>query len=412
MGLLNSIFGKNPKKHEEKGDELFNIKEWGRAKIEYEKALDQVTEEFGDDKFNRRLKEKISKAKEALAGEHLETADELIEGGYYDDAKELLNLAIELSEDKEMVNEAKKLLQEIDELMDEDVESDLAEVDPEEDYGEEPSYRGDDDENFLALCNTLPKEVRDAYFSYGDSFKSGYLALNRGDFALAAEYLLMALDDFPEDNSAGKTYIPLELASAFLNLGKYDEALEQIEPFMEHHPDALPGYQLFCEVLWGMADFERADKVLAECPDELKSSVAYFLLKGETMFRTGDYGGAVSLYQSFEDLYGWNEAVVKAQAVASEAAGDFEMARGIYGEIMNQCSSCQRHIDPFVKRKFADISFESGDYSTGVLEIYLSLVQEDPMNAAFYFQRVSEIYSADGNDEEARRFRVLAKEAG
>jgi hypothetical protein len=45
------------------------------------------------------------------------------------------------------------------------------------------------------------------------------------------------------------------------------------------------------------------------------------------------------------------------------------------------------------------------------MEMYLSLVQEDPENSPLYFQKISRIYASMGNEEEARRFRVFAQQA-
>ena len=78
---------------------------------------------------------------------------------------------------------------------------------------------------------------------------------------------------------------------------------------------------------------------------------------------------------------------------------------------MDQCRSCHTRIDPLIKRRFADISFDLGEHSSAILEMYLSLVQDDPGNAPFYFQKVSRIYTALGNEEEARRFKLFAQEA-
>ncbi len=51
-------------------------------------------------------------------------------------------------------------------------------------------------------------------------------------------------------------------------------------------------------------------------------------------------------------------------------------------------------IDPYIKQKFADLSFASGLNTTAVLELYLSLASEVPQNAAEYYQKISRIYSA------------------
>jgi hypothetical protein len=76
---------------------------------------------------------------------------------------------------------------------------------------------------------------------------------------------------------------------------------------------------------------------------------------------------------------------------------------------MTQCHSCHARIDPYIKQKFADLSYASGLNTTAVLELYLSLAQEVPQNAVEYYQKISRIYSAQGNLEEARRFQKISE---
>jgi hypothetical protein len=52
-----------------------------------------------------------------------------------------------------------------------------------------------------------------------------------------------------------------------------------------------------------------------------------------------------------------------------------------------------------------------GEYSSHVLELYLSLVQEDPAERGGYYQKISQIYALQGNNREARRFEDLAHRA-
>jgi hypothetical protein len=84
-------------------------------------------------------------------------------------------------------------------------------------------------------------------------------------------------------------------------------------------------------------------------------------------------------------------------------------ARNVYRQIMDQCSSCHTRLDPFIKQRYADLCFDSGMYTAEILELYLSLAQEVPGNATDYFEKVSRIYTALGNEGEARRFRAIAE---
>ena len=404
MGILKKIFSQTPEKHEEKGDNYFDDALWGMAKIEYDKALSKLAETSPDyEASEARLQDKLHQAMEALALEHRETGEDLLEQEYYDDARELFQLAISLTRDRELISALENRIGEMDRLAGGNIQRDV----PFPGVNEEAVLPDQDDEHFGALCGALPKEVQTLYASYGASFKSGYVSLNRGEFDIAADYLSRAMEENPSPDS----YIPLELATAFMNLERFYEARRLLEAFLQHHPEALPGYQLLCEVFWETRAFDQAEALLATCPDELRDSVSYYLLQGETLFQAGKYSEATSLYQGFIEDYGWDEPVARGLARTFERVGEFEKARDIYLNIMDQCRSCHARIDPLIKRKFADISFDLGDYSTAILESYLSLAQEDPQNGPFYFQRVSRIYSSQGNEEEARRFQLIAQQA-
>lgn len=407
MGLLKKFFSQDPEKIEQKGDAFLKASDWGRAKLEFEKALDALEKTSSDDASETRLRDKLVQAKEALAHEHRQAGEDLMETEYYDEARGFLQLALDLTRDPALISAVEKLMHEIARLTAGDIQMEVPQSDLTP-LADDETYTGDqDDETFMALCSTLPEEVQEAYLSYGESFKTGYLALNRGDFDLAADDLSHAL----EENPAPDSIIPLELATAYLNLEKLDEARRLLETFLQHHPDALPGYQVLCEVYWEIGAFDQAETLLADCPDDLKNSLAYVLLRGETLSKAGSHPEAVSYYQDFMEAYGWNEPLAIALAGTLETLGDLERARGLYAKIMDQCRSCHTRIDPLVKRKFADISFDLGQHSSAIMEMYLSLAQDDPENAPLYFLKISRIYASMGNEEEARRFRVFAQQA-
>ncbi len=406
MSILKLFSGKTPEEHEQKGDELFAVDLWGKAKVEYERALDKL-EKISPRNYElkTRLQEKILKSKEALAHGHIKHADDLMASGFYDDARELYILAYELSEDSALQNDLEMRLKELDFQLDRTVEEELPDFNIEISKSEEPEFHEQDDEYFRALCGTLPKDVQIDYLNYGNDFKNGYIALNRGDFSAAVKYLSRAKK---EDPSAG-SYISLELATAYLNLGKHSEAQQLLEAFIKNRPQVLPAYQLLCEILWEKKTFDQAEALLASVPGELTESVAVYLLKGETYFQAGNFTGAKELYRSFSAAYGWNELVARALAKTHEAMNELANARNVYREIMDQCSSCHTRLDPVIKQRYADLCFDSGLYNTEILELYLSLAQEIPARAVEYFEKVSQIYTAQGNEDEARRFRAIAE---
>jgi len=404
MKILKLFSRKDPRLYENKGDLYFQSKAWGKAKIEYEAALANVERKSSDDaEFINRLEKKIRQSKESLALEHKKSADDLAEGGYYEEARELYALALELTADTELARTLAKCLQKIESYAAEET-NDPADVTVAAEKVTEPAPREEGDKYFAVLCNTLPEDVKKAYLGYGDTFKKGYTALNQGQFEQAAEQLSLAM----KENPSPESFIPLELATAYLNLEKYAEARALLEEFVKNHPEVLPGYQLLCEIYWETNAFDHATNLLCSIPEELKESVAVYLLRGETSFRASKHPQAKSIYLDFLKSYGWHEPIARALARTLEALGEIKPARQLYGEILSQCRSCGSQIDPFIKRKYADLSLAAGLYSTKILELYFSLVQQDPEHTAEYHQKISRIYSGLGNEAEARRFQLMA----
>jgi tetratricopeptide (TPR) repeat protein len=411
MGLLNFFLSKHPEDYESKGDKSVETGAYGNAIVEYERALERLEKTAPwDDGFRQSLREKIHSSREALVLQHQKTAADMIEAGYHEDAQQYIQLALELTEDPDLLSDLENQKRELEARALEDIQTEEAEVeitDPEETQDDEPVDEEPDDEYFTALVLTLPEDVQKAYREYGDAFKKGYLALNQGDFESAAEYLYQALEENPDPPN----YIPLELATACLNLGQFEDGRRLLEEFLQHQPNALPAYQLLCEIFWETKDFDRAEALLSALPGELAKSVAGYVLRGETLYHAENYKEAKAFYRDFLKTYAWNEAIARGLAKTHEALNEMANARNIYREIMDQCHSCHSRIDPYIKQKYADLCFASGLNTTEVLELYLSLVREVPGNKADFYQKVSRIYTAQGNETEARRFELFAEKA-
>ncbi|RPI51598.1 MAG: hypothetical protein EHM49_06935, partial [Deltaproteobacteria bacterium] len=311
MSFLKFFSGPTPEKLEKKGDALFKAGLWGQAKIEYECAL--VKAEKGSDLspgWEAQLSKKIAETKEALAKAHQKTAEDLIEGGYYDDARPLISLALEITSDEARTRELSKLLEKLESIQQAEMEKDLAN----DYYGQayeqtaDKTYEVTLDEQYHALCGTLPPEIQETYLSYGEKFKIGYLALNAGDFETAATYLSRAMS---EDSNPG-SYIPLELATAYLHMGRPAEARRLLVAFLKHQPESLLAYQLLCDIYWEEKDFQRADALIDSVPEYLADSIDVRILRGETRYHAGEFDEAKALYQKFLDEQGWQEKIAIA----------------------------------------------------------------------------------------------------
>ena len=418
MSILKLFSGPSPEKLEQKGDALFEAKQgvkqgvtlfeaklWGQAKQAYDRAFHKLEKQsVQDTNDKKRIGGKIIQAREALAREHQLNAENLLEGGHFDEARDLLALALEITADAQFKEELGDQLHGIDLRQSHKSGEDLPDLLYGQEEADHTTGEAPDDDYFFALCGSLPQEVQDTYLEYGEDFRTGYIALNRGDFQTAAIRLFRAMEENPQSDS----YIPLELASAYLNLGRLTEAQELLESFLQHHPEALPAYQLLCEVYREQNDYLRIDALLASVPDELTESLAVVLLKGETLRHAGNFGEARDFYQGFLDAYGWNDTVACELAKTYETLGEPDRARNIYKSIMDRCNSCHARIDPVIKHRYTELCFAAGMYGADILELYLSLAREIPDNAVQYFDRISRIYTAQGNAPEAERFRSFS----
>jgi len=113
---------------------------------------------------------------------------------------------------------------------------------------------------------------------------------------------------------------------------------------------------------------------------------------------------AESLFIACEKDFGQNEIISRSLAKTYESMGNLEKARDIYMQILNGCTKCGVRSDPFILRRYAELRFACNERSTQLLELYLSILQQDPDNKDDFYQRIYVLYTEMGNTEEAARY--------
>jgi hypothetical protein len=94
MGLKR-LFRPKLEKYEQRGDDCVRASDLGMAKLAYEAALDAIEKRAPNDAESKaRIHEKLHGSMEALSRGHMQAAEELIESGFDDEARELLELAL------------------------------------------------------------------------------------------------------------------------------------------------------------------------------------------------------------------------------------------------------------------------------------------------------------------------------
>lgn len=408
MGLFSLFRGKSPEQHESEGDALASEKEWGDAKMAFEAGLEKLSKRSSaDPAMMDRLRDKLHQSKEALAMAHRSEALALMDADCMADARELLNLAADLTDDLQLKEDLAQMVRETFELDKPLLQPHDGVFQTLQDESQADLVHEDMDDHFNVLLGALPEDIQRAYLSYGDDFKQGYLALNSADFQQAVEYLTRAA----EENPSPPSLVSLELATACVNLGQSAEAQSLLETLVRYRTDLLPAYQLLCELYWENKEFERAMQLLDALPKDQAQSMAAYQIRGETLLQARRFEEAISYFQNLLQTYGWKEPVALGLAKAHEALGQISEARDVYRELIGQCGSgCGTRIHPSIKRKYADLSLATGNYTSEVLEYYLELSREDSANAVYYYQNISRIYTELGNDAESRRFQSIAEE--
>lgn len=448
MGLFGIFGGKPPEELERQGDAHYKNGAFGDAKMAFEKAIDRIERRCPEKKnLLPRITEKYRLAKESLAKMHVENADYMITVEDYPEAEALYRLAMELTSDEALAAEIHEKIGRLKDLVadaaqtemewvgdadeealagDEEDESEedaddtdtpyaysdaIAEADPAETAG--PTYYDDGVEDtpehlLHVLVSALPEEVQEAYLGYGDAFTAGYIALNHGDFRKAVKELTRAL----EAHDSEKTWIPIELATAHIHMNDPVRAREILEDFLHSNPEEIRAYQLLCEIFWEAGNTADARNLLAGAPNDIQTTRPMLMLLGETLFQAGRYDQAEKVFAKCLEIHGKDEFVNRGLAKTYEAKGQIEQARDLYADILNRCVMCGAATDPIIKRRYADLCTKTGDKSPKLLELYFSLVKEDPDNRADYFRQIATLYDAQGKEIEARKYRKLSKPAG
>ena len=176
MQFSHLFTGKPYHEIEKNGDALFQKGEYGSAKLEYEKALLKLAKktpeapEAGD-----HLEAKIAKCKEALALEHKKAAANLTEAGLYEEAEDLLRLALELVQDEQLAVEIEERLKGVKAHSIPHETSGMSVPGEASEDAREFVYQESGEEYFAALINTLPKTEQELYLGYGAPFREGYV---------------------------------------------------------------------------------------------------------------------------------------------------------------------------------------------------------------------------------------------
>ncbi len=399
MGFF-SFLSKKPEDYENSGDALLSKGAFGESKIAYEKSLAGITKLSKEPTADSdRVRGKLVETRECLAKQHSARAGELIEAGALDEARSCFMLALELTADPAFQASMEKKMAEMaaEALVDANGE------DSSLDYAPLETVEPSDLDEFHALCGILPGEMEEAYISYGETFMNGYLALTRGEYPAAAQTLKLAMEEIGTQDS----FIPLELANAFMGMDRFEDAKPLLKEFLTNHPASLSGIETLADLYCHTKQYASAHDLLAPLPDQVKKERQIKLVTGRLYFLEENYEAAADVYRELLSAPDWDEPAARSLVATLEAMEEYEAARNMAVTLLNQCSGCGRKPGPMDRLKYAELSVILKDYSQGIIDLYLAIAQEEPGVRSHCFQRVAFIFNESGRPEDAREAEAL-----
>jgi len=238
--------------------------------------------------------------------------------------------------------------------------------------GAEPA--GGDGENWLQLAASngtedtsqgdTPPNIRSPYGAY----LAGLSARRQGDLAVAADYMIRALDGDPDN--------PEILSVTFLLVagdGRQDEAVSLARRLVAMNPEDSAANLVLAVHAVKRNDFDTAQEALARMPDKGLGSLLSPLMGGWAALGQGDFDAALERVSGLKELTGFEMLHRLHSALMSDVAGHKEDARTGYDTALSQVGSASLRF-AWLAGNFHERTGES----QRAVEIYEEFLEQNP----------------------------------
>lgn len=410
MGFFKKLFGPKWRKCKERGDAYFENEEWGRARAEFNEALRHFQAENPAEEVEQvNIKERLAIVDRKLLDMHMTEAERYEEQGMATRAAEHLRTAMEFIHDDKVREETLTRIGALEAALAEPSGKGLAkEAGP-------PPAEGDIDpefENemaFTALLGAMDEDRADIYEAAGPEFRKGFLALMNGETD-DAEAILAPLLEEDGDNP----WLRFEVGRVRLAQDKFEDAANLFRQASELAPDSLPIHHSWIQALWGMEDYERAERIVEQAFEIDDENINNFVLAGQTCLRSGEYENGVEIVEAGIEahersitlfrLLGKLHMAAKNSVAAQEA---FESALGL--RWVYDYETGQLQFDTESAFLAAGLYLETRTNMARAEELYRSLLATgDEQNRPAFLTGAAQAMMATGNTDEAKKFLVDA----
>jgi tetratricopeptide (TPR) repeat protein len=218
MSFFKKLFGGTFESNRRDGDALYDEGRCGEALMAYERALDKARGDAGAQQADvEAVGRRVKECRLALARARLKEADSLVAEGDMQRAQASLEDAAEICDEDEIVEAIAERKQryeaeEARRLM-----------------GEEQEMT--EDELLAVIAGTWTEAQADEYAELPDEFREGLLARHDQDLERAIELFTQVIDS-PELEIRPR-YAHVELAGTLTAVGRYEEAIQAFDRFLE-----------------------------------------------------------------------------------------------------------------------------------------------------------------------------------
>lgn len=215
MGFLSNLFGGTFESNRKDGDSLFDEKEWGEARLAYERAIKKSADATAQE--IAAVKDRMAQCRLLLARGRIDSADELAYLGEIEEARSMLEDAVDICPKEEIVEAvaerkvryeaeaARFLASEEDEMTEEEL--------------------------LAVMAGTWTEAQADEYASLPDEFRAALLKGHDGDHEGAAKIMSRVIDEY--DLPDPLRFAHFELGKELIGVAEFEAAARELETFVE-----------------------------------------------------------------------------------------------------------------------------------------------------------------------------------
>ncbi|MBN2804809.1 MAG: tetratricopeptide repeat protein [Deltaproteobacteria bacterium] len=246
MSLIDWLTGGTFETNQQNGNELFDDKQYGEAKLAYQRAL-KKTKNVENNEIEK-AKKRIVECSFFLASMRLETAKKIFDSGDTERALEAIEDIDDISDDPRIIEKTQELVQYFEKMQSESEASQAEHM---------------SDEDIIAVISgTWTMNQAEEFSDMPETFLQGLVAAHDGDTEKAVALVKKAIDEYENAVLAH-----LELAKLYILNKKYNEALATIELFTSKAVDdftdeLLTAFTMQAQINIELKNFEQAEKAL------------------------------------------------------------------------------------------------------------------------------------------------------